>query len=930
MSSAFDSFAKGVKLGQEYFHDAPLRRDIAREGLAQSQTKFDHYQQDRAAAKQSWDTLAGTDLEPGAPRDPGRKEVVRRAHAMMNEENPETMRTQAMELLNSRYFDSWRESHGIHGKLIGGGVGKTDGMVGLVWQGDGEGDLPKGLTVDPETFEADLMREVARVGDPDEFDAIAQGSGLEQKPEDTGLAAGAPQAQAPQGGGYNQRVARLESSGGTNRRNPNSRARGIYQWMPKTAAEFGLDWDALDRGENLDAEEEAAFEKFTERNRNQLRTSLGREPEEWELYLAHQQGGGGAARLLRNPEASVVDVLTEAHNGDRELAVMAVEENGGHVEMTSGEFAQQWQAKYEATAEQEAQEPTAREQLKEQDQQARTAALQARATEREGLRAALQEAEGVTEAEGAKVDGLRNALAAQFDDPTAGPRTPDQVRQYSAARQELVKAELGLKAATEQWENTQLRLEELDEEEAAEEAAKAEGLRAGLEEEVAQEDAAAAEAEAEASGSGVTGLFSGTRTALRESSADRRDAAGRGQYAEAAGHAVRGGLAAGVGLIDDVTRFVRTPPDLLRQGVELGSSAVHTAATGNAMPTAAAEPEAPAAAPPAAAPPAEADPEREARIQEHRADLERQLFGAQKAPDGGGLAGQGSGPSGNRSNAVLARERRALSELAFQGAITPQQFQNYLSYGSFNGMPEQNGKLQVLNATTAYDPSTGEFINTANMFGDQAGRSTKDLSDRLNLENKAWESVWTVVDGRRDKNGKPMADPRFRHDFNVMAESFGFDPLEFLIGKLDTGDGKQGGQALLNSLHRNHRWIQDNKSGGLDWDPRNWFDGISVNSTTVAYQMSMSGYTNNPREGFKRIRQDYYDPIQQAHKLWAAKDERNQQMNEAQSSAYSNGISELVLNGSMGLEEAQRAIIDIGNASGWNPDAVNSYLGRGR
>ncbi|MFZ3583494.1 hypothetical protein ACOI1H_15155, partial [Loktanella sp. DJP18] len=44
-------------------------------------------------------------------------------------------------------------------------------------------------------------------------------------------------------------------------------------------------------------------------NRKGLIETLGREPEGWELYLAHQQGLGGARKLLRDPNANAADLV---------------------------------------------------------------------------------------------------------------------------------------------------------------------------------------------------------------------------------------------------------------------------------------------------------------------------------------------------------------------------------------------------------------------------------------------------------------------------------------------------------------------------------------------------------------------------------------------------------------------------------------------
>src|SRR6185312_3878502 len=71
-------------------------------------------------------------------------------------------------------------------------------------------------------------------------------------------------------------------------------------------------------------------------DRGGLRKALGREPTEGELYLAHQQGLGGAEKLLANPNA-----LASALVGER-----AVTTNGGAPGETARDFAAHWTGKF--------------------------------------------------------------------------------------------------------------------------------------------------------------------------------------------------------------------------------------------------------------------------------------------------------------------------------------------------------------------------------------------------------------------------------------------------------------------------------------------------------------------------------------------------------------------------------------------------------
>jgi hypothetical protein len=120
----------------------------------------------------------------------------------------------------------------------------------------------------------------------------------------------------------------LESSMDPSAKNP-SGAAGLFQFMPDTAAQYGID-----NPHDPEAAADAAA-RLARDNRAYLLKKLEREPTWGELYLAHQQGAGGAARLLANPSAKAVDVV----------GVKAVTQNGGSADMTAAEFAGKWTAK---------------------------------------------------------------------------------------------------------------------------------------------------------------------------------------------------------------------------------------------------------------------------------------------------------------------------------------------------------------------------------------------------------------------------------------------------------------------------------------------------------------------------------------------------------------------------------------------------------
>lgn len=127
------------------------------------------------------------------------------------------------------------------------------------------------------------------------------------------------------------RIANVESRFDPNASNP-SGATGLFQFMPGTWGQFGNGGNPRDPVANADA---AA--RLVIANRATLVSKLGREPTDGELYLAHQQGAGGASKLLSRPNDLAVDVVGRA----------AVLQNGGTASMTAGQFAQLWVGKFD-------------------------------------------------------------------------------------------------------------------------------------------------------------------------------------------------------------------------------------------------------------------------------------------------------------------------------------------------------------------------------------------------------------------------------------------------------------------------------------------------------------------------------------------------------------------------------------------------------
>lgn len=84
------------------------------------------------------------------------------------------------------------------------------------------------------------------------------------------------------------------------------------------------------------------------KSRNEAQQALGREPQDWETYIVHQQGAAGGPALLKAPPgASAVDALAPAYGGNRATAMRAITGNGGHLGMTAGQFLDMTKARFE-------------------------------------------------------------------------------------------------------------------------------------------------------------------------------------------------------------------------------------------------------------------------------------------------------------------------------------------------------------------------------------------------------------------------------------------------------------------------------------------------------------------------------------------------------------------------------------------------------
>lgn len=132
--------------------------------------------------------------------------------------------------------------------------------------------------------------------------------------------------------GYLARTYQIESSSGKNLYNEKSGAAGPFQFMPKTAKAYGLS-DPY----NLPASADAAGRLAVD-NRTYMQGRGVADPNAAQLYLAHQQGAGGAVKLLNSQQPA-----------GQAVGQNAVAWNGGAPSMPGSQFAQGVMDKFAGT-----------------------------------------------------------------------------------------------------------------------------------------------------------------------------------------------------------------------------------------------------------------------------------------------------------------------------------------------------------------------------------------------------------------------------------------------------------------------------------------------------------------------------------------------------------------------------------------------------
>ncbi|MDR3567001.1 MAG: transglycosylase SLT domain-containing protein [Syntrophobacteraceae bacterium] len=120
-------------------------------------------------------------------------------------------------------------------------------------------------------------------------------------------------------------IATIESGLNPAAKNPDSSAQGLFQHLDST-------WQGLGGTPENRSDPNAQIAigiKGLKADQDQLAAALNREPQPWELYLAHQQGVAGAEKLLQADQSSrAADIASDK----------AVTGNGGTEKTTVGQF----------------------------------------------------------------------------------------------------------------------------------------------------------------------------------------------------------------------------------------------------------------------------------------------------------------------------------------------------------------------------------------------------------------------------------------------------------------------------------------------------------------------------------------------------------------------------------------------------------------
>jgi hypothetical protein len=196
----------------------------------------------------------------------------------------------------------------------------------------GDADLP--ISQDVVEAAPGLVPANGTIDQPTGIPADAKGLVVDQKPADTGALFANLEDKYGLPSGYLNRTWQIESTSGKKMENPNSNARGHFQFIPDTQKMMGLK-DPYNLAESADA---AA--RYAAQNKELLKNNGIDNPTAAQLYLAHQQGGLGALRLMNSTDRPA----SNAVGSDAAIAL-----NGGDPTMPGSVFANKTMAMFDKT-----------------------------------------------------------------------------------------------------------------------------------------------------------------------------------------------------------------------------------------------------------------------------------------------------------------------------------------------------------------------------------------------------------------------------------------------------------------------------------------------------------------------------------------------------------------------------------------------------